>query len=172
MGAVWCGVDPTSGGDGCAPDDSLAEIRLGCDARSLTATGRNAVHGRSGCVAVVCGVARGMASSRYAAGNCLYNVRHAGIPRRRMGVGRLSGRTSQMTNSKMWRVRDIVPSISYSDVPRAAEWLARVFGLHERAEPPQDLRERSTLAYPCGGVTIRTRRKRARAEDCGVIASF
>lgn len=28
-----------------------------------------------------------------------------------------------MTNSKMWRARDIVPSIPYSDVPRAAEGL-------------------------------------------------
>ena len=53
-----------------------------------------------------------------------------------------------MTNSKMWRARDIVPSISYSDVPRAAKWLARVFGLHERAEPPHDLRERSTARLP------------------------
>ena len=79
-----------------------------------------------------------------------------------------------MTNSKMWSAPDIVPSITYSDVPRAAEWLARVFGLHERAEPPHDLRERSTHAYPCGarGVTITTRRKRESAENCGGDSVF
>jgi uncharacterized glyoxalase superfamily protein PhnB len=34
----------------------------------------------------------------------------------------------------MWESPDIVPSISYTDVPRAIEWLVRVFGFRERAE--------------------------------------
>ena len=50
-----------------------------------------------------------------------------------------------MTNSKMWSAPDIVPSITYSDVPRATEWLARVFGFHERAE--------ARLTWPGGGMT-------------------
>ena len=39
---------------------------------------------------------------------------------------------SEVTNSAMWNAPDIVPSITYSDVPRAVEWLVRVFGLGER----------------------------------------
>jgi uncharacterized glyoxalase superfamily protein PhnB len=34
----------------------------------------------------------------------------------------------------MWSAPDIVPSITYSNVPRAVEWLERVFGFRERAE--------------------------------------
>ena len=39
-----------------------------------------------------------------------------------------------MTNNEMWKAPDIVPSITYSDLPRAVEWLQRVFGFRERAE--------------------------------------
>jgi uncharacterized glyoxalase superfamily protein PhnB len=35
---------------------------------------------------------------------------------------------------RMWDAPDIVPSISYTDVPRAVEWLVRVFGFRERVE--------------------------------------
>ena len=33
-----------------------------------------------------------------------------------------------MANDEMWDAPDIVPSITYADVPRAIEWLERVFG--------------------------------------------
>lgn len=33
-----------------------------------------------------------------------------------------------MANNEMWDAPDIVPSITYADVPRAIEWLERVFG--------------------------------------------
>lgn len=33
----------------------------------------------------------------------------------------------------MWDAPDVVPSITYKDVPRAVEWLSRVFGFEERA---------------------------------------
>jgi uncharacterized glyoxalase superfamily protein PhnB len=39
-----------------------------------------------------------------------------------------------MPNGKMWNAPDIVPSITYSDVPRSVEWLQRVFGFRERAD--------------------------------------
>jgi uncharacterized glyoxalase superfamily protein PhnB len=39
-----------------------------------------------------------------------------------------------MANNKMWKAPDVVPSITYSDVPRAVEWLERVFGFQERVE--------------------------------------
>jgi uncharacterized glyoxalase superfamily protein PhnB len=41
---------------------------------------------------------------------------------------------AQVANSKMWIAPDIVPSITYSDVPRAIAWLERVFGFRERVE--------------------------------------
>ena len=48
-----------------------------------------------------------------------------------------------MAESKLWRAPDIVPSIIYSDVPRAVEWLVRVFGFRERTE--------ARLKSPVGG---------------------
>ena len=80
------GVRGTPRGDGCGPRDSLPKFRLGCGARSLTAAGIRAHCERSGWCAEGCEEWRGTATSRYAAGNCLYNVRHAGIPCRLMGV--------------------------------------------------------------------------------------
>jgi uncharacterized glyoxalase superfamily protein PhnB len=47
--------------------------------------------------------------------------------------------------SEMWNAPDIVPSITYADVPRAAEWLERVFGFRERAD--------ARLTWPGGGMT-------------------
>jgi uncharacterized glyoxalase superfamily protein PhnB len=44
--------------------------------------------------------------------------------------------------TRMWEAPDIVPSISYADVPRAVEWLVRVFGFRERAE--------ARLTWPSG----------------------
>ena len=45
----------------------------------------------------------------------------------------------------MWRAPDIVPSITYADLPRAIEWLRRVFGFRERAA--------ARLTWPGGGMT-------------------
>ncbi|HYC61654.1 MAG TPA: VOC family protein [Thermoanaerobaculia bacterium] len=45
----------------------------------------------------------------------------------------------------MWDAPSIVPSIPYSDVPRAAEWLERVFGFRER--------KHARLSWPGGGMT-------------------
>jgi uncharacterized glyoxalase superfamily protein PhnB len=39
-----------------------------------------------------------------------------------------------MANDNMWITPDVVPQITYSDVPRALEWLERVFGFRERVE--------------------------------------
>ena len=44
----------------------------------------------------------------------------------------------------MWSAPDIVPSITYSDVPRAVEWLERVFGFRERGH--------ARLDWPGGGL--------------------
>lgn len=44
----------------------------------------------------------------------------------------------------LWNAPDIVPAITYSDVPRAVEWLERVFGFRERAE--------ARLTWPGGGM--------------------
>jgi uncharacterized glyoxalase superfamily protein PhnB len=49
-----------------------------------------------------------------------------------------------MANDEMWRAPDLVPSITYSDVAHAVEWLARVFGFRER----QDAR----LSWPGGAM--------------------
>ena len=46
---------------------------------------------------------------------------------------------------EMWDAPDIVPSITYADVPRAIEWLERVFGFREREE--------ARLRWPGGGMT-------------------
>jgi PhnB protein len=52
-----------------------------------------------------------------------------------------------MTNSKkseMWVAPDVVPSLCYSDVPRAVEWLVRVFGFRERVD--------ARLTWPTGCI--------------------
>lgn len=50
-----------------------------------------------------------------------------------------------MANSAMWNAPDIVPSIAYTDVPRAVEWLERVFGFRERTQ--------ARLTWAGGGMT-------------------
>ncbi len=50
-----------------------------------------------------------------------------------------------MTTSDLWNAPDIVPAITYSDLPRAIEWLERVFGFRERAD--------ARLTWPGGGMT-------------------
>ena len=45
----------------------------------------------------------------------------------------------------MWNAPDLVPSLTYTDVPRAAEWLERVFGFRERRD--------ARLTWPGGGMT-------------------
>jgi uncharacterized glyoxalase superfamily protein PhnB len=45
----------------------------------------------------------------------------------------------------MWDAPDIVPTLDYMDVPRAVDWLARVFGFRERAE--------ARLTWPGGCMT-------------------
>ena len=45
----------------------------------------------------------------------------------------------------MWDAPDIVPSITYADVPRAVEWFERVFGFRERKD--------ARLTWPGGGMT-------------------
>ena len=52
---------------------------------------------------------------------------------------------ARMASSRMWDAPDIVPSITYSDVPRAVDWLERVFGFRERVE--------ARLSWPGGGMT-------------------
>lgn len=49
-----------------------------------------------------------------------------------------------MADSEMWIAPDVVPSISYADVPSAVQWLERVFGFLERAE--------ARLTWPGGGL--------------------
>jgi len=50
-----------------------------------------------------------------------------------------------MANNEMWDAPDIVPSITYADIPRAIEWFERVFGFRERAA--------ARLKWPGGGKT-------------------
>lgn len=50
-----------------------------------------------------------------------------------------------MATSDFWNAPDIVPAITYSHLPRAIEWLERVFGFRERAE--------ARLTWPGGGMT-------------------
>jgi uncharacterized glyoxalase superfamily protein PhnB len=47
--------------------------------------------------------------------------------------------------TEMWIAPDIVPSIKYTDLPRAIEWLTRVFGFRERRG--------SRPLLPGGGMT-------------------
>ncbi len=50
-----------------------------------------------------------------------------------------------MASNAMWDAPDVVPSITYADLPRAIEWLQRVFGFRERHE--------ARLSWPGGGMT-------------------
>jgi uncharacterized glyoxalase superfamily protein PhnB len=50
-----------------------------------------------------------------------------------------------MTDYELWNAPDVVPSITYSDLPRAIEWLERVFGFHERSN--------ARLTWRGGGMT-------------------
>ena len=50
-----------------------------------------------------------------------------------------------MARNKMWEAPDIVPTITYTDLARAIEWLQRVFGFREREE--------ARLNWPGGGMT-------------------
>jgi uncharacterized glyoxalase superfamily protein PhnB len=49
-----------------------------------------------------------------------------------------------MTDSGMWDAPDVVPSLTYTDVPRAVAWLERVFGFRERAD--------ARLTWPGGAM--------------------
>jgi len=50
-----------------------------------------------------------------------------------------------MSTSDRWKTPDVVPTITYSDVSRAVDWLARVFGFRERTD--------ARLTWPGGGMT-------------------
>lgn len=50
-----------------------------------------------------------------------------------------------MAQEKSWNAPDIVPSITYSDVARAATWFERVFNFRERAS--------ARLSWPGGCLT-------------------
>jgi len=39
-----------------------------------------------------------------------------------------------MANHGFWQAPEIIPSIVYSDLSQAIEWLERVFGFRERVE--------------------------------------
>jgi uncharacterized glyoxalase superfamily protein PhnB len=39
-----------------------------------------------------------------------------------------------MRQKALWNAPGLVPSLAFKDVPRAAEWLGRVFGFRERSE--------------------------------------
>lgn len=49
-----------------------------------------------------------------------------------------------MASADLWNAPDIVPAITYSDLPRAVDWLVRVFGFREREE--------ARLTWPGGGM--------------------
>jgi len=48
-------------------------------------------------------------------------------------------------SSELWRAPEIVPKLTYSDVPRAVAWLERAFGFRERSE--------ARLSWPGGNLT-------------------
>lgn len=50
-----------------------------------------------------------------------------------------------MATNDLWNAPDLVPAITYLDVPRAIAWLERVFGFRERAE--------ARLTWPGSGLT-------------------
>jgi hypothetical protein len=39
-----------------------------------------------------------------------------------------------MANDDRWKTPDVVPTLTYTDLPRTIEWLERVFGFRERAD--------------------------------------
>ena len=47
-------------------------------------------------------------------------------------------------NGRLWRAPDIVPGLTYTDVPRAAAWIERVLGFRERSD--------ARLSWPGGGI--------------------
>jgi uncharacterized glyoxalase superfamily protein PhnB len=49
-----------------------------------------------------------------------------------------------MARNDLWRSPDVVPALTYADLPRAVEWLERVFGFRERAD--------ARLTWPGGGM--------------------
>lgn len=49
-----------------------------------------------------------------------------------------------MAGGDLWNAPDIVPALTYANVPRAVEWLVRVFGFREREE--------ARLTWPGGGM--------------------
>jgi uncharacterized glyoxalase superfamily protein PhnB len=52
---------------------------------------------------------------------------------------------TNIADNQMWDAPDIVPLITYANVPRAIEWIERVFGFRERTE--------ARLTWPGGGLT-------------------
>ncbi len=50
-----------------------------------------------------------------------------------------------MSDDRLWKAPAIVPTLTYEDVPKAVEWLQRVFGFRERAA--------ARLSWPGGGMT-------------------
>jgi uncharacterized glyoxalase superfamily protein PhnB len=46
--------------------------------------------------------------------------------------------------SELWDAPDIVPSITYADIPTAVDWLSRTFGFRERTD--------ARLTWPGGGM--------------------
>ena len=53
--------------------------------------------------------------------------------------------TEGRQGNDLWSAPDIVPTLTYADLPRAIAWLERVFGFRERAE--------ARLTWPGGGMT-------------------
>ena len=39
-----------------------------------------------------------------------------------------------MSGKELWKAPVVTPGLAYEDVPKAIEWLARVFGFRERAD--------------------------------------
>ena len=50
-----------------------------------------------------------------------------------------------MSSERLWNSPDVVPQLTYADLPLAIEWLGRVFGFRERVE--------ARLSWPGGGMT-------------------
>src|SRR4029453_5423749 len=50
-----------------------------------------------------------------------------------------------MSDAPLWKTPVIVPTLTYEDVPKAVEWLERVFGFRERAD--------ARLSWSGGGMT-------------------
>jgi uncharacterized glyoxalase superfamily protein PhnB len=50
-----------------------------------------------------------------------------------------------MARNEMWNAPDIVPTLTYTNLARAIDWLQRVFGFRERKE--------ARLSWPGGGMT-------------------